>query len=71
MDLNIIIQAIGSVGFPIFACLYMVKTNEDQDKRHREEIDSLRAVIEANTLTVQRLADKIDSIAAQGGDPKK
>ena len=69
MDMSPIIEIISSLGFPIAACIYMAYINNKQSERHTEEIGELRKVVEANTLTVQRLVDKIDKISS-GGDPK-
>ena len=65
MDFTVITQIISSLGFPIAACIYMAWSNNKTEERHSEEISSLRAVVEANTLTVQRLVDKLDAIGGE------
>ena len=37
MDVNTLISAIGSVGFPIVACAYMFWIHNDSEIRHSEE----------------------------------
>lgn len=53
-----IISLIGNVGFPIAISIYLIFTNNEQDKRHREEVDALRTAIEQNTLALQKMCDK-------------
>ena len=59
MDINSIQALITSVGFPIVCCLglgWYIKYLTDS---HKEEIDSLREVINANTLIVTKLYEKM------------
>ena len=65
MDLAAITQFISTFEFPIAACVYMAWHSNKVAERHREEITSLRAVIEANTLTVQKLVDKLDALGGE------
>lgn len=71
MDLNTIISAIGSVGFPIVACIaiawFFNKVNENyrQDIKeltasHKEEAQSMRDALNNNTLALQKLLDKLE-----------
>lgn len=55
MDVNAIMQAVGSVGFPIVCCIYLIYTMQ-------AELKELRDTIANNTLVIQRLCDKL------GGD---
>ena len=74
MDANIIITAIGSLGFPIVACCAMgyffAKVNENyrQDikeinQNHKAEIDNMVQAINNNTLVIQQLLDKMEKEA--------
>lgn len=59
-NVQILIQAISTVGFPIAMCCimaYYVKYTED---KHREEINSIRETIENNTLALIKLSDKME-----------
>lgn len=69
--MDIVLQMITSVGFPIVACIFMgwyVKyqtdnyRNElrDMQKEHKEEISKLSEVLQNNTLAIQKLCDKLE-----------
>ena len=71
MDANVLIQMIGSLGFPICACVFMaiyVKGNNDNyrsdlkemSQNHRTEMDKITEAINNNTLVIQKLIDKIE-----------
>ena len=71
MDFNTIIAAIGSLGFPIIACLalgWYVKYTTDSanvrmdniQKEHKEEVTKMTEALQNNTLAIQRLCDKLD-----------
>lgn len=61
-DLNAIVQAISTVGFPIACCCYLLWQSNKQAQYHREEQAKLRECIEKNTESITKLADKIDEI---------
>ena len=52
MDVNAIMQAVGSVGFPIVCCLYLITTMQ-------AELKELRETINNNTLVIQKLIDRM------------
>ena len=71
MDFNTVITAIGSLGFPIVACLalgwyvkYQTDNNNKQiaemQKEHKDEIGKVTEALQNNTLALQRLCDKLD-----------
>ena len=73
MDFATVLQAIGTLGFPIVACIAMAfffsKINENYradikelNTSHKEEIKQLSDIIASNTLVLQKLCDKLDSI---------
>ena len=73
MDLNTILQAIATVGFPICACIvigwYFSKVNDNYRNdikeitaSHKEEISQLSKVIQDNSLVIQKLCDSLDDI---------
>lgn len=66
MDVNVILQAISTVGFPICACGALFWMVNKQDESHKEEINSLRAVLEANTQALTELKDMLKYM--KGGD---
>lgn len=59
MDVNVILQAISTVGFPICACGALFWLVNKQDESHKQEIDSLRSVLEANTQALTELKDML------------
>lgn len=54
-----IIQAITTVGFPIVACGYMAWRSVKDNEAHKEEVDKLSEVIDANTLAIQHMTDTL------------
>lgn len=69
---NMVLQAITTVGFPIVCCgvlMYYVKYTRDKDTemvadvmaRHNEEVNTMSAALNENTLVLQKLCDKLDS----------
>ena len=78
MDFDII-SAISVVGFPIvaaIACGWYCKYSSDQyraevkdmQKDHKEEIAGITEALNNNTLVVQKLIDKLDTIGEKGHD---
>lgn len=71
MDLNVIMTLIGSLGFPIVACIglgwyvkYMTDTNRSDmtelRKEHKDEMTKMTEALNNNTLVIQKLIDKLD-----------
>ena len=71
MDLNLIMTLVGSLGFPIVACIglgwyvkYMTDTNRSDmtelRKEHKEEMTKMTEALNNNTLVIQKLIDKLD-----------
>ena len=61
MDITALTQLIGSLGFPIACSIYLIYTNRENEKAHKEEIDKLRETVENNTIAITKLVDKFDS----------
>lgn len=53
--MDVLIQLISSVGFPIAMCIYMTYTLNKQTEVHKQEIDGLRTAIENNTQALNDL----------------
>lgn len=53
MDINVIAQLVGSVGFPICMSVYLIYFMQT-------ELKEMRKSIENNTLTMQKLLDALD-----------
>ena len=60
MDINLILQAITTVGFPICACGALFWMVNKQDEQHKAEVNALRTVLEANTQAIIKLTDMIN-----------
>ena len=59
MDLQVILSAIGSVGFPIVACIYLIYTQGKMNEKHAEEMDKMRETVENNTKVMYKLCSKL------------
>ena len=73
MDIQMILTAIGTVGFPIVACCAMAyffaKVNDNYrndikelNASHKEEVKTMTDAIANNTLVIQKLVDSLDYI---------
>lgn len=69
-DVTGIVQIIGSLGFPIAACIYLFysmqkerERNEAQReadrKEHKEEMTKVTEALQNNTLVIQKLVDTL------------
>lgn len=59
MDISTISQLIGSVGFPIACCVYLIYSNNKANQTHAEEIEKLRTTVENNTIAMLKLCAKL------------
>lgn len=53
---------ISTMGFPIAMCLMCCWYIYQQGKTHKEEIDKLSAAVHEQTLSIQKLVDRIDQL---------
>ena len=60
MDMNVILQAISSIGFPIVVCIMLMYYIKEISTKHKEESDKFADALNANTLVLQKLCDKLD-----------
>lgn len=60
MDFNTIITAIGSLGFPIVACILMGYIFIRFTDNYRSDIKSMTEIVNNNTIALNKLIDKID-----------
>lgn len=78
---NAVVQLISTVGFPIVMCGvmgYYVKYLNDTHKEeiikindeHKDEVDKLTTTIENNTVVMEKLSSKIDTILDLKGSDK-
>lgn len=62
MDAQMIITLVGSLGFPIVACIGCGWYINKKDSQHKEESDKFAEALNNNTLVIQKLVDKLDTI---------
>lgn len=60
MEIQEIMTAISTVGFPIVACAAMFWNNRENQRLHREESDKWSEALLNNTLAIQKLTDMLD-----------
>lgn len=71
MDANTLTTVIGSLGFPIVACLgiawFFAKVNDnyrsdikEMNASHKAEIDKMTEAINNNTIVIQKLIDRME-----------
>ena len=72
MDIQALLQAVSSVGFPIVCCgamMYYVKYSTDRNRedmlrmseQHKTEIMQITEAINNNTLALQKLSDNLET----------
>lgn len=59
MDLNGIIQAIGSLGFPIAMCVALFWYMIQQNQSHKEEMNALKDAVNELQIAITKLSDKL------------
>lgn len=78
MDANTIVSLIGSLGFPIVACIgmayFFAKANDnyrsdikESNQLHKQEMDAMTEAINNNTLVLNRLMDRLDKSQEDDG----
>ena len=53
---------ITNVGFPTACCIFLALYIREIQKQHKEEINALTDKLNKQTLTVQKLVDKIEEL---------
>ena len=59
MDVGTISNLIGSLGFPIAACIYMAYVNSKQTEAHKEEMAKMTEAVNELKVAITSLVDKI------------
>lgn len=70
MDVNGIIQMVGSLGFPIVACGFLFYYLQRESERHRDEVDRLRDTLESNTKILAELYTYLREVVTGDGKEK-
>ena len=60
MDVNTLIQLVGSLGFPIVACGALFWRMVKSDEQHKEEMNKMSEALNNNTAALIMLTEKID-----------
>lgn len=60
MDIQAITSLIGSLGFPIAACIACFSMLNKEREEHKQEMNEVTKAIQNNTLALQALKDKLD-----------
>lgn len=60
MDWSAIGQLISTIGFPITACVALFYFMTSMLREHKEEINTLRSALEANTIAITELKGLIE-----------
>ena len=61
LDIQAITSLIGSLGFPIAACIAMFSMLNKEREEHKAEMTKVTEAIQNNTLALQSLTDKLES----------
>lgn len=61
MDMQTIVSLIGSLGFPIAACIAMFSMLEKEREEHKTEMAKITEAINNNTLALEALKGKLDN----------
>lgn len=60
MDFNVLIQLVGSLGFPIVACGALFWRMVKSDEQHKEELNKMSEALNNNTSAIVKLTEKLD-----------
>ncbi len=60
MDIQAITSLIGSLGFPIAACIAMFSMLNKEREEHKSEMRQVTEAIQNNTMALQSLTDKLN-----------
>lgn len=65
MEFTQITQLIGSYGFPIICCLYMMKNNKETIKEMNKTLEANNNVVHENTLATKEAVTQLGTLVAQ------
>jgi hypothetical protein len=60
MDVNSLIQLVGSLGFPIVACGALFWRMVKSDEQHKEEMNKISEALNNNTSALVKLTERLD-----------
>lgn len=59
MDVTVLTQLVGSLGFPIVACFYLFYLHTKSEERHKEEVERLAESVDNNTKALNKLIERL------------
>ena len=59
LDVTILTQLIGSLGFPIAMCIAMLWMLNKSNEQHKTEMDKITEALNNNTIALMKLSTKI------------
>ena len=65
MDFTEVTQLIGSYGFPIICCLYMVYSNNKTKKDDNDTIKQLSEIVNENTTATKEAVQQLTNVMNQ------
>lgn len=69
MDMQTIISAVGSLGFPIVMCGVLMYYLNAERESHKEEMNSMKDALDRNTVVMTELKEMLKVITGfTGGD---
>ena len=60
MDVNLLIQLVGTLGFPIVACGALFWRMVKSDEQHKEEMSKMSEALNNNTNALVKLTERLD-----------
>lgn len=60
MDVSALIQIVGSLGFPIAACVAVFWYLMRESENHKEEMNKLSEALQNNTIALTKLCDELE-----------
>lgn len=60
MDVNSLIQLVGSLGFPVVACGALFWRMVKSDEQHKEEMNKMSEALNNNTSALVKLTERLD-----------
>lgn len=60
MDVSLITNLIGSIGFPIVMCIMLYNRMDKQEQLHKEEMTKITESINNNTIALTKLATRLE-----------
>ena len=62
MDVQTVITAVGSLGFPIVACCFMAFYIKDINEKHKAESDKMTEAINNNNKLLEKIIDRLEAL---------